>query len=48
MEVTKHGTLIDEIEFAGIASTVKGCVSYPGSNEFNGKNFNSSFKTLPH
>jgi hypothetical protein len=32
IEVIKHGTLIDEIEFAGIASTVKGRVSYPGLN----------------
>ncbi len=47
-EVKKHGTLIDELEFSGIASTVKGCVSYPRSNEFNGKDFNSGFKTFSH
>jgi hypothetical protein len=48
IEVKKHGTLIDEIEFTGIASTVKGCVSYPGSNEFNDKNFNFGFKIFPN
>ena len=48
IEVRKHGTLIDEIEFAGIASTVKGSVSHPGLNEFNGNVVNSVFKTFPH
>jgi hypothetical protein len=48
IEVKKHGTLIDEIDFAGIASTVKGCVSYPGADEYNGRAVNSGFKTLPH
>jgi ABC-type polar amino acid transport system ATPase subunit len=32
IEVKKHGTIIDEIGFAGIASTVKVCVSYPGAD----------------
>lgn len=35
IEVKKHNTIIDEIEFAGIASTIKGCVSYSGINEYN-------------
>jgi hypothetical protein len=48
IDVKKHGTLIDKIEFTGITSTVKGCVSYPGLNEYNGEAFNSGFKTLPH
>jgi len=48
IEVRKHGTLIHEIEFAGIASTVKGSVSYPGLNEFNGNVVNSGFKTFPN
>jgi len=48
IEVKKHGTLIDEIDFTGVASTVKGCVSYPGANEYNGKAINSGFKTFAH
>jgi hypothetical protein len=48
IEVIKHGTLIDEIKFVSIASTVKGCVSYPGLNEFNGNVVNPGFKTFPH
>jgi len=48
IEVKNHGTLIDEIEFTGMASTVKGCVSYPGLNEYNGEAFNSGFKTSAH
>jgi len=46
IEVQKHGTLIDEIDFAGIASTVKGRVSYPGADEYNGNGINSGFKTF--
>jgi hypothetical protein len=48
IEVKKHGTLIDEIDFTGIASTVKGCVSFPGADEYNGKDINSGFKTFAH
>ena len=48
IEVKKHGTLIDEIEFTGIASTAKECVSYPGLNEHNGEVFHSGFKTSAH
>ena len=43
-EVKKHNTVIDEIEFTGIASTIKGYVSYSGINEYNGEAFNSGFK----
>lgn len=46
IEVKKHGTLIDEIDFAGIASTVKGCVSYPGADEYNSNAVNSGLKTF--
>jgi hypothetical protein len=45
IEVRKHGTLIDDIEFPGIASTIKGCSEYPGINVFNGKAINSGFET---
>ena len=37
IEVKKHNTLIDDIEFPGIASTIKVCVEYPGLNVYNGK-----------
>jgi hypothetical protein len=47
-EIKKHGTIIDEIEFIGIGSTNKGCVSYPGLKEFSGITFNSGFKTSAH
>ena len=43
IQVKKHGTLIDEIEFPGIASTVEGCVEYPGLNVYNGKALASGF-----
>jgi len=48
IEVKKHNVIIDEIAFAGIASTIKGCVSYPGADEYNGKAVNSGFKTFAH
>lgn len=48
IEVKKHGTVIDERDFTGIVSTVKGCVSYPGVDEYNGKAINSGFKTFAH
>ena len=48
IEVKKHGALIDETNFTGIASTVRGCVSYPGADEYNGKAINSGFKTFAH
>jgi len=40
--------LIDEIDFAGVASTVMGCVSYPGSDKHNSNADNSGFKTYAH
>jgi hypothetical protein len=48
IEVKKHNTLIDEIDYTGVASTVKGCVSYTGPNESNDYAINSGFKSLPH
>ena len=45
IEVKKHGTLIDDIEFPGIAGTIKGCVELPGLNVYNGKAINSGFET---
>ena len=48
IEVKKHGTIIDEVEFTGITSTVKGRVFYPGLNEYNGEDCKSGFKTLSH
>jgi hypothetical protein len=45
IDVRKQGTLIDDIEFPGIASTIKGCVQYPGLNIYNGKAIKSSFET---
>ena len=48
IEVKKHNVIIDEIAFAGIASTIKGSVSYPGADEYNGKAVNSGFKTFAH
>jgi hypothetical protein len=45
IEVQKHGTLIDDNEFPGIASTIKGCVELPGLNVYNGKAINSGFET---
>jgi len=45
IEVKKHNTLIDEIDYPGIASTVKGCVECPGLNVYNGKAINSGFKS---
>ena len=48
IEVKKHSTLIDEIEFPGITSTVKGCLFYPGLNAYSGEAMNSGFKTPIH
>ena len=45
IEVKKHKTLIDEIQYPGIARSVKGCSEYPGLNTYNGKAVNSDFKT---
>jgi hypothetical protein len=45
IEVKKHNTLIDDIEFPGTASTIKGCVEYPGLNVYNGKATTSGFKS---
>jgi len=43
IEVKKHNTLIDEIEYPGITSTVKGCSEYQGLNTCNGKAINCGF-----
>ena len=43
IQVEKHGALIDELEYPGIASTVDGCVEYPGLNIYNGKALASGF-----
>ena len=48
IEVKKHGTIIDEVDFAGVTSTVQGCVSYSGPSECNGKAFNSGFNKFAH
>jgi hypothetical protein len=45
IEVKKHDTLTDDIEFPGIADTIKGCVELPGLNVYNGKAINSGFET---
>jgi len=45
IEVKKHNTAVDEIDFPGIASTVKGCVEYPGLNVYNGNAITSGFKS---
>ena len=44
----KHNTLIDEIDYTGVASTVKGCVSYTGPYESNVYAINSGFKSFAH
>lgn len=43
IEVKKHNKLLDEIEYPGQASTIKGCVSY--SSDQNGSLSNSGFRT---
>jgi hypothetical protein len=43
IEVKNHGILIDDIEFPGIASTIKVCVVYPGLNIYSGEAGNSGF-----
>ena len=48
IEVKKHNAIIDEIDFTGIASTIKGCVSYPVADEYNSRAVNSGFKTFAH
>ena len=48
IEVKKHGTIIDKVDFAGVTSTVQECVSYSGPNEYNGKTFNSGFNKFAH
>jgi len=37
IEVKKQNINIDEIEYPGIASTIKGCSVYPGLHTYNGK-----------
>jgi hypothetical protein len=46
IEVKKHGTIFYEIDFTGIANTVKGCLSYPGADEYKSKAVNSGLKTF--
>jgi len=41
-------TLIDEVDFAGVTSTVQGCVSFSGPSEYNDKAFNSGFNKYVH
>jgi hypothetical protein len=41
----KKITLIDDIEYPGITSTVKGCVEHAGLNVYNGKAMTSGFKS---
>ena len=48
IEVKKHGTVIDEVDFAGVTSTVQGCVSYSGPSKYNGEAFNSGFNKFAH
>ena len=45
IEVKKRNTVIDDIEFPGILSTIKGCVEYPGLNVYNGNAITSGFKS---
>jgi len=45
IEVKIHDTLIDEIDYPGIASTLKECFEYPGLNVYNGKAITSGFKS---
>ena len=46
--VKKSGTIIDRVDFAGVTSTVQGCVSYSGPSEYNGKALNSVFNKFVH
>ena len=48
IQVKKHSTVIDEIWFTGIPSTVKGCVSYSGVDIYNGETENSGFRVRIH
>ena len=48
IEVKKHNTIIDLVDFTGIANRVKGRVSYPGADEYNNMAINSGFKTFAH
>ena len=48
IEVKKHGYIIDEVDFAGVTSTVQGYVSFSGPSEYNGKAFNSGFNKFAH
>jgi len=45
IEVKKHASTVDEVDYPGIASTVKGCVEYPGLSVYNGKAITSGFKS---
>jgi hypothetical protein len=45
IEVKKHGTLVDDVENPGIASTVKCFVEYLGLNVYNGKAATFGFKS---
>jgi hypothetical protein len=46
IEVKKRNTALDEIDYPGIASTVKECVEHSGLNAYNGKAITSGFKSL--
>ena len=46
--VRKNCTLIDEIEFAGIASTIKGCASYYGLRYNNAETVYTGFMVPIH
>jgi hypothetical protein len=48
IEIRKHGTLIDDIDYPGIASTVKVCVEYSGIDANNSKAINAGFYVNPH
>jgi hypothetical protein len=48
IEVKKHRTLIDDMEFSAITSTANWCVEYTGLNIYNGKAVNSGFKINTH
>lgn len=46
IEVKKHNTLIDEVEYAGVASTVKCAASYPGAHIYSATAMKSGMKSM--
>jgi len=42
-EVKKHNATIDEIEYPGLASNIKGCSEYPRLHTYNGRAGGSGF-----